>query len=347
MLVDMKALIIANPESSTQNERLFRRVIPQLQEIPSMTLRAQFTHHPGHATQIAQEAIEGEDAPDAIIMLGGDGTVNEVINGLKAAQADRPMPVLGVIPTGSANVFARALGFPAEPVHATEVLARAIAENDTRSIDLGLWNGQWFAVNAGFGLDASVIATMERARRRGFAATPLRYLRVALSTWNKARRNTATISVTATTFSGTTASKSGLPLCLVSNTDPWTFLGPLPVLANPRNSFDVGLSVFGLTSITGLAGVLAVARMLGVPLSRRGTKELRPHTFVLNDASTVQLHCPQPQAFQVDGEYAGEVTDATLESIPDALVVYAPSEEVKAEPLSVLKTALGFFDLRL
>lgn len=92
MLVDMKALIIANPESSTQNERLFRRVIPQLQEIPGMTLRAQFTHHPGHATQIAQEAIEGEDAPDAIIMLGGDGTVNEVINGLKAAQADRPMP---------------------------------------------------------------------------------------------------------------------------------------------------------------------------------------------------------------------------------------------------------------
>lgn len=347
MLVDMKALLIANPESSTQTARLFRSVIPILQGVPGLRLWTRFTHYPGHATAIAEEVVKGEGAPDIIILLGGDGTVNEVINGLKSVEGDHLVPVLGVIPTGSANVFARALGFPAEPVHATEELAKAITNGDTRSIDLGVWNGHWFAVNAGFGMDADVIARMEKARRRGFSATPLRYLRVSFQTWYKARRNADTISVEATTFDGNTACAKGLPLCVVSNTDPWTFLGPLPVLPNPRNSFDVGLSVFGLTRITGLAGVLAVARMLGVPLSRRGTKELRPHTFAINDACRVELHCPQPLPLQVDGEFAGEATDVVLESVPDALTVFAPQEKVQPQPLSLVKTALGFFDFRI
>ena len=85
------------------------------------------------------------DDYDVIIAVGGDGTVNEVVNGLLGpADEQRPdpqsIPALAVIPTGSANVFVRALGFPNTPMEATHVLARMLDRDLRRTIYLGTWN---------------------------------------------------------------------------------------------------------------------------------------------------------------------------------------------------------------
>lgn len=330
----MHVLLIANPESTTQTEELFRRVIPQLMEIEDLRLEARFTHYAGHAEEMVQ-GMTREDF-DVIIPAGGDGTVNEVINGLLGpADGDvRPhgeLPALAVLPTGSANVFARALGYPADNYAAAQMLVDLIREKSARTITLGTWKGdeeqkRWFAVNAGFGIDAEVIARVERARSRGFAASPLLYLQVSVRAWMKAQLHPPQISVQATSTDGEEMSHKDVPMMLASNTNPWTFLGPLPVVTNPGNSFDSGLGLFGLTSLRGFGGVAAMMHLIGVGHGRGIEKLIAKRTIIFDDAEQVLLECRSGQRFQVDGEYEGKPTRVELESIPDVLKVFAPHE---------------------
>ena len=219
--------MISNPNSTSQTNALFRQIVPCLQAVEGLRLKVQFTHHPGHA----EEMVKGmtRDDYDVIIAVGGDGTVNEVVNGLLGpADGQRPdphsIPALAVIPTGSANVFVRALGFPNTPVEATHVLARMLDRDLRRTIYLGTWNDRWFAVNAGFGLDADVLARVDRAREQGFSATPLRYLNVAIRAWSRARKNPPHIAVKAESSTGEQLRKDDVPLMFTSNTNPWTCL---------------------------------------------------------------------------------------------------------------------------
>jgi len=93
-----------------------------------LDLTTYFTHHPGHATELCHNITNADY--DVVVAIGGDGTVNEVINGLlgPAPTPRTNIPTLAVIPTGSANVFVRALGFPPEPIHATEALAHTLEQ---------------------------------------------------------------------------------------------------------------------------------------------------------------------------------------------------------------------------
>lgn len=104
------------------------------------------TKHAGHATEIARQAVEEEY--DLIIAAGGDGTINEVINGMAKSSA-----VLGVIPMGTANVFAIELNLPIEIEAACEV----IASGGVTTIDLGIAGDRYFSCMAGTGFDAHVI----------------------------------------------------------------------------------------------------------------------------------------------------------------------------------------------
>ena len=120
-----------------------------------------------------------EDGFDLVIAHGGDGTVNEVVNGILRDGPRPDKPMLGVVPGGSANVFAGALGIPRDPVEATHVLLQAIEHGTRRRIGLGqvfadvIEGGRWFTFNAGMGLDADVVAGVE-AQARARAATRAR-----------------------------------------------------------------------------------------------------------------------------------------------------------------------------
>ncbi|AKK09645.1 diacylglycerol kinase family lipid kinase [Corynebacterium testudinoris] len=325
----MRVLLIMNPNSTSQTDGLFRRIIPALRSVPGLRLRGVFTHHAGHAEEICRGLTRADW--DLVLAVGGDGTVNEVINGLLGpAGADTPspqsLPAVAVIPTGSANVFARALGFPSEPVAATTMLVQLLREDLRRTIYLGTWNDRWFAVNAGFGIDADVIARVDEARRLGFAATPLRYLNAATMVWIRARRTPPRIDVVGTDAAGQRLNLSELPLFVASNTNPWTFLGPLPVVTNPRNSFELGLGLFGLTDTSGVRGILSMLHLVG--FGHRPVIEdwLEKRTVQFDDVTQVTLSCPTKARFQADGEYVGEFQRADLASHADALEVFAPRE---------------------
>jgi YegS/Rv2252/BmrU family lipid kinase len=135
------------------------------------------TVYPTHATKLARQA--GEQGCDLVIAMGGDGTVHEVINGLmQVPAADRP--VLGVVPVGSGNDFAHAIGVPADPAHAL----RHALEHEPRAIDLGRVNDEhgrveYFDNTLGLGFDAVVTIRSHRLPvLRGF----LMYLTAVIQT---------------------------------------------------------------------------------------------------------------------------------------------------------------------
>ncbi|WP_268914240.1 diacylglycerol/lipid kinase family protein [Corynebacterium uropygiale] len=322
--------MIANPNSTTHTDALFHRIVPGLREVSGLRLRTCFTHRPGHAEDLCR-GLRRSDY-DVILIVGGDGTVNEAINGLLGpvradddlrAREQSPLPALAIIPTGSANVFARAVGIPSDPVAAAKDLAVLLAGNRRRRVCLGTWNDRWFAVNAGFGVDAEVIARIERARARGFAATPLRYLIVSLRAWASAQRQPPAMSARVVDRAGETHRIPRVPLCLVSNTNPWTFLGPVPVVTNPRNSFDNGLSLFALRSVRGVRGVAAMLHLVGVGHRPRWEEWISDRIVSVDDAREITLACAGPQRFQVDGEYEGEYEQVRLRAVPGAIEVVA------------------------
>ena len=323
----MRALMILNPNSTTQSSELLREILPPLFAIEQLKLFVRHTQFPGHA----EEMVAGltRDDYDLIILLGGDGTVSEAINGmLGSADTESPspetLPKLAVIPTGSANVLVRALGFSADPVEAVHVLARLIEKDISRTICLGTWNDRWFGVNAGFGLDADVLAQVDRVREKGFSATPFRYLMVAARAFGRARNNPPKINVRAVSDDGEEFSLDEAPVLLASNTNPWTFLGSLPVGTNTENSFDGGLSLFGVTDISGLGGLIGVLHLFGADPKRVLNKFSTARTIDFDHASSVTLSCPTPHRFQADGESEGKLTEVKLRSVPDAVEVYAP-----------------------
>src|SRR3954452_4807130 len=141
-----RMLIIVNPYATTVSDRLKNLVVCALQgryDVEAVSTEAQH-----HAPDIGREACEG--GYDVVIAFGGDGTLNEVANGL--AGTDVPVSVL---PGGSTNVVARTLGIPNDVVDATEHLLGLADDFPLRQIDLGVANGRRFVFAAGAGLDAS------------------------------------------------------------------------------------------------------------------------------------------------------------------------------------------------
>jgi diacylglycerol kinase (ATP) len=122
------------------------------------------TSHPGEAEGLARRAVN--EGFTRIVAAGGDGTVNQVANGLAGRKA-----ALGVLPMGSVNVFAMELGLPS---HNLERCWEIIEDTNTRQVDLPIANGRYFVQLAGVGLDAQVVKETSLAFKRSFG--PLSYL---------------------------------------------------------------------------------------------------------------------------------------------------------------------------
>ncbi len=133
-------LVVVNPTAGRGRVgRLVPKIERLLEESPA---RLVLTEGPGHATELARAAPE-----ERVVAVGGDGTVHEVLKGLRPEQA------LGVVPVGSGNDFARMLGV--EGLGLEAALARALSA-PVRRVDLGLVNGEPFGASLGLGFDAGV-----------------------------------------------------------------------------------------------------------------------------------------------------------------------------------------------
>jgi diacylglycerol kinase family enzyme len=266
----------------------------------------------GHATSLARQAVT--DGLDLVVALGGDGTVNEVVNGLLADGPIAGLPALAVVPGGNANVFARALGLPASPVEATGLLLDALRTGQRRSVSLGQADDRWFTFCAGLGLDAEVVRRVEAKRAGGAKATPALFVREGVTQFFlHGRRSEPAITVHA---DGREPERVGL--ALVCNSDPWTYLGPRPVRPCPDASFDLGLDLFGLRSL----GTVATLRHLRQILAARPRPAGRA-VLSLHDLDGFRLTADRPMALQVDGDDLGDRSEVVFRSARNALDVVA------------------------
>ncbi len=149
-----RVIVIHNPIAGMRRRRRFEQTLRLLAE-RGCTVRGRATIRAGDAEAIA--AAIAPDACDAIAVAGGDGTINEVVNGLGPHS-----PPWGVIPLGTANVFAREIGLDAAPAR----LAAVIAEAAPLPLYFALANGRRFVQMAGVGFDASVVAGVDPLVKR-------------------------------------------------------------------------------------------------------------------------------------------------------------------------------------
>jgi diacylglycerol kinase family enzyme len=305
----VRALLVVNPTATTTTAK-GRDVL--VRALASETkLEVEETSHRGHAAALAIRAAR--DGVDLVVALGGDGTVNEVVNGILTDGVRPNLPALAVVPGGSTNVFARTLGIPDRPIEATGEILEAIRARRSRSIGLGRANGQWFTFTAGFGLDAEVVRRVERRRKAGDGLTPARYIRAAITTYltQYDRRHPAI-----TLEQPGEEPVPGIFYAIVSNTRPWTYLGERPIELAPEASFDRGLDIFAARTMHTVPTAWYVGQLLSGRQHVRGRKLLRLH-----DVGEFTLRADRPMALQVDGDYLGEQSVVRLTVVPDALRV--------------------------
>ena len=227
---------LANPRATTTSPRIVDVIVHALSDV--IDLDVVFTAHREHAMAVGEGALES--GLDVVATLGGDGVINEVVNGILRDGPGPHVPLLATVPGGSGNVFARSLGIPLDPIEATGMLLELIRARTVRTIGLGRADERWFVANAGLGIDAEIIAAMERQRRDGRSATPLRYLATTLDQYfRRTNRRDPELSLRRGDDE-----VDGAFLAFVQNTGPWTYLGSKPINPCPEASFDTGLDVF-------------------------------------------------------------------------------------------------------
>ncbi|WP_405882388.1 diacylglycerol kinase family protein [Streptomyces sp. NBC_01136] len=320
----MRALLVVNPAATTTSARTRDVLIHALAS--EMKLEVVTTEYRGHARDLGRQAAESDDI-ELVVALGGDGTVNEVVNGLlnNGPDLDR-LPRLAVVPGGSTNVFARALGLPNDAVEATGALLDALREDRERAIGLGLAAGtpgtedeavpsRWFTFCAGLGFDAGVIGRVEQQRERGKRSTHALYLRQMVRQFlDEPHRRHGMITLERPGQDPVT----DLVLSIICNTSPWTFLGNRPVYASPKASFDTGLDVLALNRMS-TAAVARYATQLLTSSPERGPHG--KHALSLHDLTDFTLHSKVPLPLQMDGDHLGLRTSVTFTGVRRALRV--------------------------
>jgi diacylglycerol kinase family enzyme len=338
----MRALVVANPAATTTTRRVRDDVLATL--AGGLEVELVETAHRGHGSDLARKACA--EAVDVVIALGGDGTVNEVVNGLLHDGPGEHVPALAVVPGGSTNVFSRALGRSRDPRAAAGEILDSLRAGRTRRVSLGRASARgatrrpsdvhdpvlaeaaaeaaaaahpewteprWFAFSAGLGFDADVIARVEAHRSLGRRSTGLLYVREATGAFvlGRDRRDPVmTLDVPGE------EPLDGLFLCLVSNVAPWTYLGARAVNPSPEASFDTGLDVFAMGRVGVFRMLHHVRQVFAARPDARGRGVHRRH-----DLSGLTLTAQRPQGWQVDGDHLGTATGLTVHSVPAALDV--------------------------
>ena len=281
-------------------------------------LDVQRTEYRGHARELAAAAARGE----LIIVLGGDGSINEVVNGVMdnlGRDSAGPggdgstggPPLIAVIPGGGANVLARALGLPVDAAEAIRRVRDVIAAGRYRTIGLGLAGDRYFTFSAGLGMDAETVREVERLRAAGRReSTPL-FLRTMINQYYRTDRRWPALTLER----DGQPPISGLFLTIITNRSPWTYFRDRPLLPVPHPDFNSGLDLLALRRIRLTTIFNAVGQMLYI---RSRPPRGRDMLSVLGSES-LTVRSARPMAFQVDGEYLGETEEVKFQFVPHAL----------------------------
>jgi diacylglycerol kinase family enzyme len=310
-----RMLIIVNPYATTVSDRLRNLVVYALQgryEVEAVQTQAQ-----NHATEIGREARDG--GYDVVVSFGGDGTLNEVANGLVGT--DMPM---GILPGGSANVVARSLGIPNDVVDATEHLLSLADEWEPRKIDLGRVDERFFVFACGAGIDASVVKRVDAHPKLKAKAGPWYYSWAGVSAFTRRYLlNPVRLRVTiddGTPVEGVTA--------ITQNSDPFTYFSTKPVYVNEGVAIDSGTLS---TAVLKRAAIRDMPTLLPKLFSQRKPAVRHRQIIgfegitgaVIESISEDRSGAPRSFQLQVDGDYIGERTRVELGIDPGALTIIA------------------------
>ena len=308
-LPNMRVVVVVNPAATAMSERQRDVLAHALGSASELSIEQ--TAYRGHAAALACRAMR--DGVDVVIALGGDGTVNEVANGLLTDGVHDAVPALGVVPAGSTNVFARALGLPNNPIEATGALLDALRHGRRRAISLGRLEERWFTFTAGVGFDAAIVAGVEKQRRRGKRSSHLLYARVGVREFVRADRRHPALHLELP--DGGTL--DNLYYAIVANGDPWTYIGDRPLRPTPEASFETGLDLYARRSMGSASVGYGLAQMLRRKPPSKGSWGVYLH----HDLPGFVLHADEPIPVQVDGDLVEPREKMQFWSIPRALTV--------------------------
>jgi diacylglycerol kinase family enzyme len=300
-----RLLLIANGNA--------RSVTPFKQDVIARALSAESnlevveTAAPGHATDLARDAAR--EGLDLVIAMGGDGTVNEVVNGLAGTRTP-----LAVLPAGGVNVFARSIGLPEDPVEATGLLLQRL-RLPPRPIALGRIEGRYFTMSCGVGLDAAIVRKVEQRQRLKRTVGDSYFIWTGLRTFflGYGRRRPR---ITLIWGDGPEERRSRLHLVIAQKADPYTFLGKRPMRLCPDAAREGGLDCVALETMRTSTILRLVLSSFGRARHTRFRRVLHVH-----DRPALRIECDEPMPVQTDGEYVGDGETFTIASVPDALLL--------------------------
>jgi diacylglycerol kinase family enzyme len=318
----VRGLLIVNQHATSMTGTVADLAIRSLSGL--VDLDVERTQYRGHARDLAAAADV-----DLIIVHGGDGSINEVVNGVMSRDgtgesgtgesgtggpgADpQGRPLIAIIPGGGANVLARALGLPVDAAAAIRRLRESLAAGRYRTIGLGLAGDRYFTFSAGLGWDAEVVGEVDRLRAEGHRESATLFLRTMVRTFYRAtdRRRPAL-----------TLERDGEPpvsdlfMTIITNRSPWTYLHSRAVLPVPNPDFSSGLDLLAMRRLRLARIVSAVGQMLYI---RSRAPRGRDLMSVLGSES-LAVRSSRPVALQVDGEYLGETEAVKFQFVPHAL----------------------------
>ena len=298
----MQLLLIVYPFASSVSPRtqvLVQRALGESHEV-----QVAETTRRNHATRLAEDAVRR--GVDGVVVLGGDGTVNEVANGIAGSTC-----ALVPLPGGSTNVFCRTLALADDPLEAVQSSLAAIEQDLIRPVGIGSVNGRYFLFHTGVGFDAAVVEQVERqGDLKRYLNHPL-FVYAAIKTWLRHYdRSEPAFSIE---FADGRVDDGYFTVCM--NTDPYTYLGNIPLNLAPQATLDRGLATVTLRSLRSQHLMRIVIDALRPPAGLAPNK----HLDIRGDLASATLRAKSPVPLQVDGDFIGTASEVHFEHHPQAL----------------------------
>lgn len=283
--------IIVNPQCGPKAVRKANDLMAILQD-RGIYVRVRGTRYRGHAEALASEAAA--QSVDRLVVVGGDGTINEAVNGLAGAQVP-----LAIVAAGTANVLARELRWPRKLTKIADI----IESGATRQVSLGVVNGRRFMLMASLGLDSEVVATLNTGLKRRVGR--LAYVWGALCRLVLGRRQFVDVVI-----DGTPMRVAGLIAAKARHYGGPFVAAPRADLARPEFQCLIACRRGRLAHL-GYALALALGQLSRAP------------GMQTTQAIEVRVDAPGGLPIQADGDVVA-TTPARIEILPDALTLLVP-----------------------
>ncbi len=293
----MKVMLLVNPYASGVDWK--SRMAANSALIGGHDVTTVETAKRDDAITLSRQAAE--DGFEVVAVLGGDGTLNEVANGLAGTST-----ALAALPGGSTNVFARTIGMAPKTSRAAPQLQAALARGDSvRTFGLGTVNGRHFLFHLGVGYDAAVVAQVERRSELKRKLGQVVFVYAAFATWFR-HYDHRHPSFALHFPDGATVDDGYFTICL--NTNPYTYLGARPLCVTPDTGPDRGL----VTVTTRRLTVRTLLTLFGSALGKGEVLRRNEHVDYRTDLTSLTIRGHKPFPHQVDGDYLGEAEELRI-----------------------------------